>query len=120
MNTAQVSVSLSTGCLNALSAVEDAMYVVGGKWKLRIIIALADGNKRFNELQRMVKGISARVLSNELKNLELNGFVLRNVDTSTTPASVEYARTEYAETLRTVLVSLQEWGAMHKKKITQR
>jgi DNA-binding HxlR family transcriptional regulator len=120
MNTDRVGDTLSEGCLPALSSIEDAMYVLGGKWKLRIIIALSEGDKRFNELQRLVKGISARVLSNELKNLELNGFVKRKVDDSTTPTSVEYARTEYAETLRNVLFALHEWGAMHKRKITQR
>ncbi|AXY75337.1 transcriptional regulator [Paraflavitalea soli] len=107
-------------CMEALDAVDDAMYVIGGKWKLRIIIALADGKKRFNELQRILKGISARVLSAELKDLELNGFVKRLVDPSTAVVSVEYERTEYADTLHHIVRSLQEWGAMHKKKITQR
>jgi predicted transcriptional regulator len=62
-------------CSENLSAVEDAIYVIGGKWKLKIIIVLQDkGNIRFNDLQRNIPGISARVLSNELKDLELNGF----------------------------------------------
>ncbi len=60
-----------------LNGVEDALYVLGGKWKLRIIIALTSGYTRFNELQRTIKGISARVLSNELKQLKLNGPVKR-------------------------------------------
>jgi DNA-binding HxlR family transcriptional regulator len=117
METVQVPLS-SSKCIEALDAVDDAMYVIGGKWKLRIIIALADGKKRFNELQRMLKGISARVLSGELKDLELNGFVKRLVDPLT--ATVEYERTEYADTLHPIVRSLQQWGAMHKKKITQR
>jgi len=116
-----VQAHLNSGkCLEALDAVDDAMYVIGGKWKLRIIIALADGKKRFNELQRVLKGISARVLSSELKDLELNGFVKRLVDPSATTVSVEYERTEYADTLHHVIRSLQEWGVKHKKKITQR
>lgn len=120
METVQVPPFHGPGCIAALDAVEDAMYVIGGKWKLRIIIALSDGKKRFNELQRVLKGISARVLSNELKDLELNGFVKRHVDPSTAAVSVEYERTEYANTLYHVIRSLHEWGAMHKKKITQR
>ena len=104
-------------CKTSLAAVGDALYVIGGKWKLRIIIALGnDGNKRFNELQRSVTGISARVLSNELKDLEMNGFVKRNVYDQK-PVVVEYELTEYSNTLGNVLTSLSEWGAMHRDKI---
>lgn len=103
-------------CKATLNAVADALYAIGGKWKLRIIVALADGNKRFNEMQRLIDGISAKVLSSELKELELNGFVRRNVFTGT-PVTVEYELTEYSDTLGNVLHSLSEWGAMHKEKI---
>jgi len=103
-------------CTARLAAVGDALYAIGGKWKLRIIIALNDGNKRFNELQRLVEGISAKVLSAELKELELNGFVRRNVFTGT-PVVVEYELTEYSETLHTILDALSEWGALHREKI---
>src|SRR5689334_14924283 len=97
-------------CAKNLSAVGDALYAIGGKWKLPIIIALKDGNKRFNELQRTIVGISAKVLSNELKELELNGFVRRNVYTRM-PVVVEYELTEYSDTLGEVLHALKEWGA---------
>ncbi len=103
-------------CNARLNAVGDAIYVIGGKWKLRIIIALTEGNKRFNELQRVIGGISARVLSNELKDLEMNGFVKRHVYTNT-PVIVEYEITEYSQTLDNVLQALGEWGAMHREKI---
>lgn len=103
-------------CTQSLAAVGDAMYVIGGKWKLRIIIALQEGNKRFNELQRTVAGISARVLSNELKELEMNGFVKRTVFTQT-PVVVEYEITEYSNSLREVLDALKEWGTRHRDKI---
>ncbi|HTI11805.1 MAG TPA: helix-turn-helix domain-containing protein, partial [Puia sp.] len=89
---------------------------IGGKWKLPIIIALLDNNRRFNELQRTVKGISARVLSHELKQLELNGFIKRNVYTGT-PVVVEYELTEYSNTLGDVLNALRIWGLMHRNKI---
>jgi len=94
----------------------DALYAIGGKWKLRVIIALRDNIKRFNELQRTIPGISAKVLSNELKELELNGFVKRKVYTST-PVTVEYELTGYSQTLEPVLQALSEWGAMHRAKI---
>ena len=101
-------------CKATLNSVADALYVIGGKWKLRIIVALLEGNRRFNEMQRLIDGISAKVLSTELKDLELNGFVRRKVFTGT-PVVVEYELTEYAETLSGVLQSLSEWGAKHKE-----
>jgi len=103
-------------CKATLNSVADALYVIGGKWKLRIIVALKDGTKRFNEMQRLIDGISAKVLSTELKDLELNGFIRRNVFTGT-PVVVEYELTDYADTLGDVLQTLSEWGAMHKEKV---
>lgn len=105
-------------CTRHLSAVDDALYVLGGKWKLRIVIGLMSGYTRFNELQRTIKGISARVLSNELKELELNGLVKRTVKADATPVLVEYVPTEYAETLKNVVAALADWGYKHKQKIT--
>ena len=103
-------------CKATLNAVADALYVIGGKWKLRIIVALKDGNRRFNEMQRLIEGISAKVLSSELKDLELNGFIRPNVFTSI-PVVVEYELTEYADTLGEVLQALSQWGAMHREKV---
>src|SRR6476660_3437852 len=103
-------------CKARLNAMADALHVIGGKWKLRIIVALKDGNKRFNEMQRLIDGISAKVLSTELKDLELNGFIRRNVFTST-PVVVEYELTKYADTLGDVLHSLSIWGAMHREEV---
>ena len=103
-------------CTVMLTSIGDALYVIGGKWKLRVIVALREGNKRFNEIQRAIDGISARVLSNELKELELNGFVKRIVHTQT-PVVVEYQITEYADTLGDVLHALSEWGIKHRDKI---
>jgi DNA-binding HxlR family transcriptional regulator len=103
-------------CASMLTAIGDSLYVIGGKWKLRVIVALRDGNKRFNEIQRTVDGISARVLSGELKELELNGFVKRIVHTQI-PVVVEYQLTDYAGTLGDVLLALAEWGVKHRDKI---
>lgn len=103
-------------CKSKLNAIGDALYVIGGKWKLRIIVALSEGHKRFNEIQRAVDGISARVLSNELKELELNGFLNRTVYDQT-PVVVEYELTDYADSLEDVLRALDQWGTMHRKRI---
>lgn len=106
-----------SACNRGIAALEDALYAIGGKWKLRIINGLREGgNKRFNELQRAVKGISPRVLSNELKELELNGFVKRTVHTGS-PVLVEYELTEYSDTLGEVLCSLIIWGENHRERI---
>ncbi|UZT96867.1 helix-turn-helix domain-containing protein [Chryseobacterium fluminis] len=110
----------SKKCSQSLSSVEDALYVIGGKWKLKIIIVLQEsGNIRFNELQRSIQGISARVLSNELKDLELNGFVKRVVHAEQTPVIVEYISTDYSRTLKNVIMSLSEWGQTHKRNIRE-
>lgn len=103
-------------CSSNLQAVGDALYVIGGKWKLKILIAMREGHYRFNDLQRTVDGISAKVLSNELKELEMNGFIKRIVH-SEIPVSVEYELTGYSDTLKDVLHSLAEWGRTHREKI---
>ena len=106
----------ASACQQKLTAVGDAMYVIGGKWKLRIIIAIREGHKRFNELQRTITGISAKVLSSELKDLEMNGLIKRTVQTGT-PIIVEYELTDYSQTLNDVLRSLSSWGESHREKI---
>ena len=103
-------------CKSKLNSISDALYAIGGKWKLRIIISLKEGNRRFNELQRVIEGISAKVLSAELKDLELNGFVKRTVFTGT-PVVVEYELTEYSETLGEVLQALSDWGSLHRETV---
>ena len=103
-------------CKSRLGAIADALYAIGGKWKLPIIVGLTDGNKRFNELQRLVEGISAKVLSAELKDLEMNGFVKRNVFTGT-PVIVEYELSKYSDTLDEVLQALSKWGEMHRENV---
>jgi DNA-binding HxlR family transcriptional regulator len=105
----------SESCHKKLVAVNDALYAIGGKWKIKIIIALTEGYKRFNDIQRAV-GISAKMLSRELKELELNGFVERKVYTGT-PVVVDYEITEYSESLQDILKSLSDWGEKHRDKI---
>lgn len=103
-------------CKATLTSIADALFVIGGKWKLRIIVALKEGHSRFNELQRTIEGISAKVLSAELKDLELNGFIRRTVHTGV-PVVVEYELTDYCETLNDVLRALSSWGAMHRETV---
>ena len=103
-------------CQSALGAVQDALYVLNGKWKLPIIIALSEGHKRFGEIQKNVAGIAPKVLSSELKNLELNGLIIRKVYNEF-PVLVEYELTEYSNTLENVILALKDWGLRHREKI---
>lgn len=104
-------------CNSVHSAIQDTLYVVHGKWKLLILsILVISGTKRFGELSRE-SGISPRVLSKELHELELNQLVTRTV-CDTKPVTVEYAATEYAGTLKEVFDAMIRWGMNHKKKIT--
>lgn len=106
----------SAACNRSLAAVRDSLYVIGGKWKLPIIIALMEGPQRFRELQRSLESITPKVLSKELKELELNAFIVRTVY-DTTPVTVEYRLTEYSRTLKPVLNALRIWGEQHREHI---
>lgn len=104
-------------CDRMIQAAADALYAVGGKWKLPIIIALHTKPRRFNELQRKLGNITPRILSNELKEMELNGFVKRNVNELAAPGVVEYELAEYSQTLDLLVRSLVSWGISHREKI---
>ncbi|VXA92108.1 HxlR family transcriptional regulator [Flavobacterium sp. 9AF] len=104
-------------CNNSLSATEDALYVLGGRWTIRVMIAILGGHSRFNDLQRSLNKISAKVLSNELKKLEINHLIERKVFADQTPVLVEYIPTEYSQSLKTIITALADWGKSHKMKI---
>lgn len=103
-------------CSKNLLPVKDALYVLSGKWKLPIIVGLKFGHKRFKELHREIEGITAKMLSKELKELEMNDLVKRTVY-DTMPVSVEYELTEYGKTLDNVISALRDWGLQHRKRI---
>ena len=106
----------SKECKVYIRPVRDVIELIGGKWKLPIIIALSFGHQRFKELQRQIEGITPRMLSKELKDLEINGLVNRSVF-NTTPVTVEYNLTEYGKTLDKVIEVMREWGTSHRNKI---
>jgi DNA-binding HxlR family transcriptional regulator len=103
-------------CNSILLPVRDALDVLKGKWKLQIIIALTFGNKRFKEISNEVSGITDRMLSKELKDLEDNLLVKRTVYDSFPPI-VEYSITEHGKSLKHVIDELKAWGLLHRKKI---
>jgi DNA-binding HxlR family transcriptional regulator len=108
-----------SACRIRLKAVSDALYAIGGKWKLQIIVAMLEGTNRFNELQRSIDGISSKVLASELKDLEMNGFIRRQVH-SGPPVVVQYELTDYSQSLTVVLDALYEWGSQHRVEVKKR
>jgi DNA-binding HxlR family transcriptional regulator len=103
-------------CTAAITGVRDALYVLNGKWKLPLIVALSNGPQRFKDIQRALGDITPKILSKELKDLELNEFVIRNVY-STTPVTVTYQLTPYSQSLDRVVQELKDWGVAHRKRI---
>lgn len=101
-------------CKRARLALRDTLDAVGGKWKLILISTLRAGKKRFRELSRET-GISPRILSKELQELEMNGLVSRTV-CDTKPVTVEYALTPYSKSLQDVILAMHKWGEQHRKK----
>jgi len=101
-----------------IRAVNDAMEVLYGKWKISIISSICYYSKRrFSDILNDVNGISNKMLSKELKELELNELVKRTV-LDTQPISVQYELTEHGKTLQTIINNLTNWGIEHRKKIT--
>ncbi len=102
-------------CKKAHLTIQDTLDEVGGKWKLVLISILRGGTYRFKELSREA-GITPRILSKELKELEMNGLVTRTV-CDTRPITVEYALTPYSESLTEVILAMHKWGSEHRKRI---
>jgi DNA-binding HxlR family transcriptional regulator len=109
-------------CQQELNAIRDSLEVLGGKWKLRIMRHL---NSQMNEvntfkrIQRDIEGISAKMLSKELQDLEINMLVSRTV-MDTKPVTVRYDITEYGQSVFPVTESLVNWGLNHRQKIKQK
>ena len=80
-------------------SLKDVLDIIGGKWSMPIIYILSKGKLRFKELERSIKGINTRMLVKELKNMELNGIITRNVF-ATVPPTVEYSLTLKGEKLK--------------------
>jgi len=102
-------------CLAIQRPVSDALEVLNGKWKLPIIIALSHGPRRFRELSKLAPGISDKMLSKELKELELHDLVTRTIH-NTFPPRVEYQITDHGLSLEKVIDSLRDWGLYHRQK----
>jgi DNA-binding HxlR family transcriptional regulator len=118
METSHVTTSISnfvanqelpkpTGC--PLTA---AVSAIGGKWNLVCLYWLDSGTQRFNELRRLMPGISHKVLTETLRNLEHEGLIRRKVQ-SLMPSHVEYSISEHGESVRPLIHSIRLWGRQH-------
>lgn len=105
-----------TECMSSLIPVRDTLEIIGGKWKLLILISIAEGNKHFREIERSVPKLSTKVLSKELKDLEENKLIIRSI-VNGFPVRTEYTVTKHALTLQKVIKELQNWGSKHRKEI---
>ena len=88
---------------------KDVLDVIGGKWAMPIIYNLSKGTMRFKEIESTIEGINTRMLVKELKNLEANGIVTREVFASV-PPKVEYTLTKKGDELLPSIKSLHHWG----------
>jgi DNA-binding HxlR family transcriptional regulator len=101
-----------------MMAIHDAMDVLSGKWKIYIISSICHYNRRrFSDVLNDVVGISNKMLSKELKELEVNKLVKRTV-LDTQPVTVQYELTAHGKTLQTIINNLTDWGIEHRKEIT--
>ncbi len=96
-------------------SVEATLDVIGGKWKGVILYHLLQDTRRFGELQRLMSGITRRMLTLSLRELEEAGIVHREVYKQV-PPKVEYSLTQYGRSLEPVISSLRTWGEKYMKK----
>jgi DNA-binding HxlR family transcriptional regulator len=96
--------------------VKATIDVIGGRWKPLILYYLVDDPKRFSELQRQIPGVTAQMLTLQLRQLEADEIIAREIYAEV-PARVEYRLTAYGQTLSTLLNSMEEWGKLHLKRL---
>lgn len=94
----------AVGCL-----VESTIAAIGGRWKVLVIHHLLEGTRRFGELTRLLKGVSARTLTRQLRELEASGIIKRYVHQQI-PPKVEYSLTPLGLKLKPILFAMHDWG----------
>ncbi|MFB8793057.1 MAG: helix-turn-helix domain-containing protein [Microcoleus sp.] len=92
--------------------VERTLEVIGGRWKVLILRELFQGVKRFNELQRALNGITQKMLTQQLREMESDGIVHREIYLQV-PPKVEYSLTPLGESLKPILDAMHPWGIKH-------
>ncbi|MEI2987984.1 MAG: helix-turn-helix domain-containing protein [Oscillospiraceae bacterium] len=93
--------------------VETTLMLIGDKWKVLILRDLRNGTKRFGELKKSVTGISQKVLTANLRNMEENGLLTREVFPEV-PPRVEYTLTELGHSMEPILDAMDKWGTAYQ------
>jgi DNA-binding HxlR family transcriptional regulator len=102
-----------------IQALQDTLYVLGGKWKLPIINSICNGNKRFRDIERSIPGITTRMLSKELKEMTANQLIKRTV-VDDTPVSIEYTSTDYCRSFGDIILEMIKWGKDHRQRLKRK
>jgi DNA-binding HxlR family transcriptional regulator len=89
--------------------------IIGGKWKPMILFYLEGGTRRFGELQKLIPGMTKKMLTQHLRELERDGIVHREVY-AVVPPKVEYSLTKHGESLKPILKLMSAWGARHRSR----
>jgi DNA-binding HxlR family transcriptional regulator len=116
MASTPISVPLPTSDDDSLAALQAAVGVLAAKWSVIVLARLGSGTHRFNELLRQIDGVSRRMLSATLRQLERDGLVERHVY-ARVPARVEYELSAAGEHLLVALVPLAGWGLEHREDV---
>ncbi len=96
-------------------AMDITMHYIGGKWKTVVLWYLKSKNRRFSELKMLIPQMTEKMLSLQLKQLEKDGFVAREVISEKSPKNIEYSLTEYGKTLIPILDAISSWGREQTK-----
>ena len=107
------------GNVNDDCPIEATLDIVGGKWKVLILFYLMQGTVRFGELQRLIPKITQRMLTLQLRELEEDGVIHREVYRQV-PPKVEYSLTEFGRSLEPLLLLMRDWGVMYKERLARK
>src|SRR5260221_4119825 len=107
------------GNINDDCPIEATLDIVGGKWKVLILFYLMQGTVRFGEFQRLIPKITQRMLTLQLRELEEDGVIHREVYRQV-PPKVEYSLTEFGRSLESLLLLMRDWGVVHKERLARK
>ena len=104
--------------MNKFDSIDNFLKLFGGKWKIKILTELAEGSKRFTELKLNIKGITARMLIRELRNLETDTLIKRKTNKKNDKTK-DYALTEFGKSSSNIIEAINNWGNDKKRKINK-
>ncbi|WP_343670995.1 helix-turn-helix domain-containing protein [Chitinophaga sp.] len=102
--------------MRKVRAIDDTLHILSGKWKVVLLAHLCYKPMRYSELLKDLNGIAGKVLSRELKELEINGLIIREVSDGQ-PLAVTYTISQYGKALKELTDGLADWGLQHRERI---